>query len=84
MWIFGSRVRGDNRPGSDLGVALELKGNDRFDAAGVFIQNEYPWMDELKALTGYAVYVVGWRLINKVPEDPPESILLYSTIDDVQ
>jgi predicted nucleotidyltransferase len=78
MWIFGSRVRGTNRPDSDLDVAVELIGNGQFDAAGIFMQNQYPWMDELKAATGHAVHLTSWRAINKVPEDPPGSILLFS------
>ena len=83
IWVFGSRFRGDNRPESDLDVAFELNGNAQFDDAGIFIQNQYPWSDELSTLTGYYVHVVGWRLINKVPEDPPGSILLYSVTEDV-
>jgi hypothetical protein len=42
------------------------------------MQNQYPWMDELKAATGHAVHLTSWRAINKVPEDPPGSILLFS------
>jgi len=82
-WVLGSRVRGTNRSDSDLDVAVELIGNERFDAAGIFIQNQYRWMDELKVATGFAIHLTSWRAINKVPEDPPESILLFtaSTFD---
>jgi len=83
MWIFGSRVRGDNRADSDLGMAFELQGNARFDADGIFIQNQFPWSDELSTLTGYYVHVVFWRLDNKVPKGPPGSILLYPVAEDV-
>lgn len=62
VWLFGSRVRGDHRPDSDLDVAIELDlpadpaGDDGLHpAAAVWMYDTEGWAEELRALTGLVI-----------------------------
>ncbi len=49
LWIYGSRIRGDNRPNSDLDVALEIDPNGNDETAEVsFISTASAWRAQLK------------------------------------
>ena len=56
--LFGSRVRGDNKPDSDLDILFNLKGNySLFDLAGMYI--------DLQNLLGMNIDLVNENLIRK-------------------
>jgi predicted nucleotidyltransferase len=55
LWLFGSRVRGDNRDDSDLDVAVIMAGDDEGDRLGNWIALAEEWEEELKILIPIAV-----------------------------
>ena len=60
LWVFGSRVRGDHRPDSDLDVAIELdlsaaKGADDSGGFATWSFNTDGWLQELEQLLGLKV-----------------------------
>jgi predicted nucleotidyltransferase len=78
LWAFGSRVKGTNKPDSDLDVAVEIRKEPGTDYIGHFLDHQYPWTAELSASTGLRVHLISWRLGDQaVSEDPNDSILLY-------
>lgn len=43
VWIYGSRARGDHHPGSDLDIAVEIKGHDHSERLAVWILEQRYW-----------------------------------------
>lgn len=55
LWIYGSRVRGDNRAGSDLDIAIELDlsasdGIDESDGLATWMFESDAWAEQLNEL----------------------------------
>lgn len=81
VWIFGSRAKGNNKPESDLDVAIEIDatGTDS-TAILLYIHNIQKWSDELQMVTAYKLdlelydpaHVVVYEGVNKY------GILIYS------
>ncbi len=61
--FFGSRARGDARPGSDYDIAVFLSGMEsRWDEAGVLAEIEVDLLDEMGAVVHALPYPAGaWR-----------------------
>jgi predicted nucleotidyltransferase len=78
-WVFGSRVRGDNRPDSDLDIGIEVSANERFDDFGVFYHHEFAWMEELRAVTGFYIHLSPWFMTGRALkfDIPPEARMIY-------
>lgn len=60
LWLFGSRVRGDHRPDSDVDVAIELdmsaaKGVDESGGMATWAFDTKPWKPELEGLFSLVV-----------------------------
>lgn len=60
LWLFGSRVRGEHRPDSDVDVAIELdmsvaKGADESGGAATWALDTEPWRPELELLLSMVV-----------------------------
>lgn len=60
LWLFGSRVRGEHRPDSDVDVAIELdmsvaKGSDESGGIAAWAFDTEPWMPELELLLSMVV-----------------------------
>lgn len=60
LWLFGSRVRGDHRPDSDVDVAIELdmsavKGVDESGGMATWAFDATPWKPELEGLLSLLV-----------------------------
>lgn len=60
LWIFGSRVRGDNRPDSDLDIAIELdlsaaQGCDDSGGMATWMFDSEGWPEEIQELSGLQV-----------------------------
>jgi predicted nucleotidyltransferase len=50
VWVFGSRVRGDHREGSDLDVAVVMLGEDEGTRFGNWIALAEEWEEELQEI----------------------------------
>lgn len=51
VYLFGSRVRGDHRPDSDLDIAVELVPDlDESGGLATWMHEKKEWIEELKAL----------------------------------
>jgi len=50
--VFGSRVRGDHRPDSDLDIAIEVAGEG--GEIATFMFSHARWMAEIEKLLGFA------------------------------
>lgn len=55
VYLFGSRVRGDNRPESDIDIAVELdpsafRGADESGGLATWMFEAQAWREELKQL----------------------------------
>jgi len=61
--LFGSRARGDDKPGSDYDIAVFLSGMEsRWDEAGVLAEIEVDVLDETGAVVHALPYPAGaWR-----------------------
>ncbi len=57
VWIFGSRVRGDNRPDSDLDVAIELDAMDESGGLATWMLRTSHWAAELQALAPWKIHL---------------------------
>lgn len=62
VWLFGSRVREDFRPDSDLDVAIELDvtAEDESDQSGnmaLWMFDKNGWREELQALSPYEIHL---------------------------
>ena len=60
LWFFGSRVKGDVRPSSDLDVAIELvrppvQGVDESGGTASWFMIEQVWREELSNIVGFTV-----------------------------
>ena len=60
LWLFGSRVRGENRHNSDVDVAIELdmsatKGIDESGGVATWAFDSTMWKSELEDLLSLAV-----------------------------
>ena len=60
LWLFGSRVRGDHRPDSDVDVAIELdmsaaKGLDESGGTAAWAFDTGSWKPELDCLLSLVV-----------------------------
>lgn len=60
LWLFGSRVRGENRHNSDVDVAIELdmsatKGIDESGGVATWTFDTTMWKPELEGLLSLAV-----------------------------
>ena len=60
VWIFGSRVRDDFRPESDLDIAIELDptvycGFDESGGLATWMFETTGWRDELQSLSPYTI-----------------------------
>jgi predicted nucleotidyltransferase len=60
LWLFGSRVRGEHRPDSDIDVAIELdmsvaKGADESGGFATWAIDTKPWKPELELLLSTVV-----------------------------
>lgn len=58
--IFGSRVRGDHRPDSDIDIAVELdptqfQGSDESGGRATWMFEKAAWKEELQALIPHKV-----------------------------
>jgi predicted nucleotidyltransferase len=85
LWLFGSRVRGDHRPDSDVDVAIELdmsaaKGVDESGGIATWAFDTTPWKPELEGLLSLVVdlqrYKVGETNVIQAGLDR-SSILVY-------
>lgn len=85
LWLFGSRVRGDHRPDSDVDVAIELdmavaKGADESGGIATWAFDAKPWQPELELLLSKVVdlqrYKAGETNIIQAGLDQ-SSILVY-------
>lgn len=54
LWLFGSQARGDDKPESDVDLAIRMTG-DRGNALGLYIVKEQIWEAELAAIAGRSV-----------------------------
>lgn len=59
VWLFGSRVRGDHKPDSDLDIAIkldpnEIKGIDHKESAELWAFDS-KWLQELQEISPYKV-----------------------------
>jgi predicted nucleotidyltransferase len=77
LWVFGSRVRGDHRPGSDLDVAINVVPIGELHPCEVFLMRCDKWMAELTAATGHFVHLTAWGLEVPMADGPPDSRLVY-------
>ena len=61
--LYGSRARGDAKPGSDYDIAVFLSGMEsRWDEAGVLAEIEVDLLDETGAVVHALPYPAGaWR-----------------------
>ncbi len=60
VWLFGSRVRQDYRPDSDLDIAVELDiaaadGSDESGGVATWMFESEGWKEQLQALSQYEV-----------------------------
>ena len=60
LWLFGSRVRGDHRPDSDVDVAIELdmsaaRGADESGGIATWAFDTKTWKPELEGLLSLVV-----------------------------
>ena len=60
VWLFGSRVRQDFRPDSDLDVAIELDvdaadGSDESGGMALWMFDTDGWKEELQAISPYVI-----------------------------
>lgn len=62
VFVFGSRARSENRPDSDLDVAVELdrsslKGDDESGGILTWMDEEAEWKEELQRLVPFTVHL---------------------------
>ena len=58
--FFGSRVRGDHHPDSDIDIAVALNQTDPDDAFAYFASQQQVWHDELRELLCPLVIDLEW------------------------
>ena len=57
LFIFGSRARGDNKPDSDLDVAILLSGNDPSEVLAYGICMAKRWREEVHELLPVPIHL---------------------------
>lgn len=55
VYLFGSRIKGNLTPSSDLDVAVELTVTDEGEVVGIFIDEKKGWLEALNAVVSYDV-----------------------------
>ncbi len=66
LWLFGSRVRGENRPDSDIDIAIELdmsavKGTDDSGGMATWAFEANKWKSELEHLFSLPVDLQNYK-----------------------
>lgn len=66
VWMFGSRVRGDHQPDSDLDIAAEIdmaavRGIDHSGGFATWAFESNSWRTELAALIGLKIDLQSYR-----------------------
>lgn len=61
LWLFGSRVRGDARPDSDLDIAFEIDALVDDADKETFLEEVLPrWQAELQSISAFPVHLEPW------------------------
>lgn len=62
IFLYGSRIAGNNKPDSDLDIAIELdpkefQDEDKSDGTATWIEVADGWKEELEGILDYAIHL---------------------------
>jgi predicted nucleotidyltransferase len=76
LWLFGSRVKGDNRPDSDIDIAIKYCGTDWGWRFSTYLNYQEKWSKELNDLLRMQVHIQILEPFNT------DYIITWSAVDE--